>query len=467
MVHLSNPPSVTLPESAYLQKEASLSQTDAPGEELSSGEELRQKRKPGMFAELLEGIRARGDPPDIEGIGKLPAEGTELLVSINEEGDPEGLSRLIQGFLSQNGETLEVMASLAEEPAAPLAADLGLVVQNPELPLELISTEAEELPQSAPGLSKEALPVRAAPLPEPEVQVPMERLDQAEVPVPPQRAEGPSPAESRQDLAAQRFIPEKEAPAARDFLGNQRDDLPKEEARDPGRLQELRRSKGRPSIEVRDLRTAFEGGELREASPGQTALASRAPQAETEILVDLRLSQARADSSAQLGRDSSYSQRFEDALARELRGNLSNDIVRDALVVVRNGGEGSIRLNLRPASLGDVKIRLELVENKITGFIMLESSEALRAFERELPVLERAFRDSGFSETSLELFLSQDGWNPGQEREQHEDMLRFLQAQAAFRYDADSYDSAEASALIQDGRPSALIPGYTPVNLLV
>jgi flagellar hook-length control protein FliK len=100
---------------------------------------------------------------------------------------------------------------------------------------------------------------------------------------------------------------------------------------------------------------------------------------------------------------------FEDALARELRQNLNSDIVRHAQVILRDKGEGLIRLSLRPESLGNVKIRLELTENKIAGRIIVESSEALRAFEREIASLERSFRDSGYESAELSAFLSQDG----------------------------------------------------------
>jgi hypothetical protein len=106
---------------------------------------------------------------------------------------------------------------------------------------------------------------------------------------------------------------------------------------------------------------------------------------------------------------------FEDTLARELRQSLNSDIVRHAQLVLRDKGEGLIRLSLRPESLGNVKIRLELTENKIAGRIIVESGEALRAFEREIASLEQAFRDSGYESAELSAFLSQDGSDGGRE----------------------------------------------------
>jgi len=137
-----------------------------------------------------------------------------------------------------------------------------------------------------------------------------------------------------------------------------------------------RKSKERLNIEVRDLRTG-EGQREALAQAENTVSLREAIEAnlrplskmETEIPVELDLNKGSVDGKAD---GSSLSRSFEDALAAQLRGNLSTDIVRDAAVIVRNGGEGTIRLSLRPASLGDVKIRLELTENKISGHIMLK-----------------------------------------------------------------------------------------------
>jgi flagellar hook-length control protein FliK len=238
-----------------------------------------------------------------------------------------------------------------------------------------------------------------------------------------------------------------------------------------------RRSKEKLNIEVRDLRTG-EGQGVASASAEKSVSLKEAIESnlrplskiEVEIPVELDLNKGSADGKA--GDSSIMGRTFEDALAAQLRGNLSADIVRDAAVIVRNGGEGTIRLSLRPASLGDVKIRLEMTENKISGHIILESSEALRAFERELPVLEKAFRDSGFSETNLEMFLASDdssnGRNFGSQQESQErDFL--VQALAATRYETESEQSAinRTDGGGNDGMFLYASPGRIPVNLLV
>ncbi|MDR0586972.1 MAG: flagellar hook-length control protein FliK [Treponema sp.] len=94
---------------------------------------------------------------------------------------------------------------------------------------------------------------------------------------------------------------------------------------------------------------------------------------------------------------------FADLLAEQLAGDLSPDIVKQAAIVLKDGGAGTIRLSLKPETLGKVKIHLEMAENKISGHIFVENEEALRAFEKEVHTLEQAFRDSGFADASLDL----------------------------------------------------------------
>jgi hypothetical protein len=156
----------------------------------------------------------------------------------------------------------------------------------------------------------------------------------------------------------------------------------------------------------------------------------------------------------------SWNQGLENALVRELRESLGADIVKQASILVRNQQEGVIRLTLKPETLGNIKIRLEMAENKITGHIVVESSEALKAFERELPVLEKAFRDSGFSEANLDMSMAQDGGSYG--REDGGDFRNFSPALAASRYDAGTVE--------RELIPEGFFPetsGKKAVNMLV
>jgi flagellar hook-length control protein FliK len=76
-----------------------------------------------------------------------------------------------------------------------------------------------------------------------------------------------------------------------------------------------------------------------------------------------------------------------------------------------------------------------MAENKITGFVVVESEEALRAFEREMESLKKEFLEAGFEGAELEFSLSEGGdqrWQETQEGTFHEGMI------AATRYEASS-----------------------------
>ncbi|MDR1287960.1 MAG: flagellar hook-length control protein FliK [Treponema sp.] len=156
---------------------------------------------------------------------------------------------------------------------------------------------------------------------------------------------------------------------------------------------------------------------------------------------------------------------FEHFLARELQQGLSDGIVREARLVLHGGGEGTIRLSLKPESLGNVKIRLEMAENKITGHVVVESEEALRAFERETHSLEQAFLDSGFDGAELDFSLAQGGEGGNGRREDlffSEWKREAPSPEDAFRYESSGQEDSEFPA----GGVFRL-NGRTQVNMLI
>ena len=205
----------------------------------------------------------------------------------------------------------------------------------------------------------------------------------------------------------------------------------------PTRLEEMRNRirKDKVSMEVRDMRTPVMPNNAERAFALVETAASRvnvnAPV--QEVTLELRLPDYGQSSQAQTSWEAKANTALENMLARELHQNFNGDIVRHASMALRNNGEGLIKLSLKPDVLGDVKIRLELSENKITGHIVVESEEALNAFRREIASLEQAFKDSGFAEASLNLSLSADGAGAdNQELEQGS----FSQQMAASNYEA-------------------------------
>ena len=226
----------------------------------------------------------------------------------------------------------------------------------------------------------------------------------------------------------------------------------KPENESPGRLDELRsRSRrDRVTFEVRDMRTgetnAANNAQTRSYTVTETAAGRVHGEAPVrEITLELRLPDQHNGSTGQSTAQTTWEAKaggtaIENMLARELHQNFNGDIVRHASMALHDGGEGTIKIALKPESFGNVKIRLEMTENKITGHIVVESEEALNAFRKEIASLEQAFRDSGFTNADLNLSLTADGRN-AQDWEQEQGS--FTPRMIASRYDDSSREGAE------------------------
>jgi flagellar hook-length control protein FliK len=99
---------------------------------------------------------------------------------------------------------------------------------------------------------------------------------------------------------------------------------------------------------------------------------------------------------------------------------LRDEVVRQTTFLVRDGGQGEIRLVLKPESLGEVRIRVRLGEDAIEGRILVRTPEAREIFRENLPTLEAALRAQGFETARLDVAVSDGG---GRERPQSETPL--------------------------------------------
>ncbi|MDR0503314.1 MAG: flagellar hook-length control protein FliK [Treponema sp.] len=228
---------------------------------------------------------------------------------------------------------------------------------------------------------------------------------------------------------------------------------PEKESR--GRLDEMRNRsrRDRVAFDIRDFRTpsaadGIKGGEMRVNAGMDTRVQGESVR---EITLELRLPSQGSQANAQPNTswEAKAGSALENMLARELHQNFNGDIVRHASMALRNGGEGTIRLALKPESLGNVKIHLEMAENKITGHIVVESEEAMNAFKKEVASLEQAFRDSGYENAELDLSLTADGRN-AQSDNASGDASRFAPENVASRYDDNSASSAEQEMFLVD-----------------
>jgi flagellar hook-length control protein FliK len=136
-----------------------------------------------------------------------------------------------------------------------------------------------------------------------------------------------------------------------------------------------------------------------------------------ELTIDARgtgesgsLTQARSDAEVASG----GRQDFQSMLSERLRDQWNSGIVQSAHIVLRDGDAGTIRLRLKPESLGNVKIELNLSDNNISGKIVVESDEAKTAFEKNMNDLSDAFKQGGFDSARLEVSVGSGSGNSPQ-----------------------------------------------------
>lgn len=170
----------------------------------------------------------------------------------------------------------------------------------------------------------------------------------------------------------------------------------------------------KPVFSVQDERTVAASDSLVHTAGGTERVAADAPV--TEFKVDLAVKpqrffnmstvQARSDSAN--GMAQGAAQTFSDLLSQELQ-NRAPDFVQAGKIILRDHNQGAIRLSLRPAHLGAVKINLELSGDKrIKGTVLVNSREAYDAVEKSMDSLIQAFEENGFD--SADFNLSQNGF---------------------------------------------------------
>jgi flagellar hook-length control protein FliK len=90
-------------------------------------------------------------------------------------------------------------------------------------------------------------------------------------------------------------------------------------------------------------------------------------------------------------------------LAEKLEAQAGNDIVRQVKVIMNQANAGELRINLRPDNLGQVRIRIRMEDNRLTGRIFVESAAAREAFRNALDGLQTRLVESGFGAADLEM----------------------------------------------------------------
>jgi flagellar hook-length control protein FliK len=90
--------------------------------------------------------------------------------------------------------------------------------------------------------------------------------------------------------------------------------------------------------------------------------------------------------------------------ADRLFGQTMNDeIVRQSTILLKSDQRGEIRMVLKPEQLGNLRIRLEIDHNRITGRFVVDNAAVKEAVEQNLESLVRAFREQGYESATLDV----------------------------------------------------------------
>lgn len=146
---------------------------------------------------------------------------------------------------------------------------------------------------------------------------------------------------------------------------------------------------------------------------------------------------------------------FQEMLTQQVQTNVP-DFVKAGNIVLRDNNQGSINMILKPESLGNVKVNLQVTDNVITGQITVHSKEAFEAFKQNMDNLRQAFQDSGFDNANLNLSFADNGQSGAfAQGERQQSSEQFFGNQSYSNYaassDNDDYGSASVAAYVNDG----------------
>lgn len=136
---------------------------------------------------------------------------------------------------------------------------------------------------------------------------------------------------------------------------------------------------------------------------------------------------------------------FQEMFAQTLNNHVG-DFVKAGTIVLKNNNQGEINMNLKPESLGNVKLFLQVSDKVITGQITVHSKEAMEAFKQNLEGIKQAFVANGFEEANINLVLADSGGFAGNFNQQANQNQQQNQAFVGnLVYNNYSYDNSNES----------------------
>ena len=175
------------------------------------------------------------------------------------------------------------------------------------------------------------------------------------------------------------------------------------EASEEGKRQQIGKAQhvgSKPRVVVLDLRkdqSASKASEEQPSSPKNafTLPADKGPESHDSLLVRTPVQGRTQTPVPEAGASASRpTQNFEQRFVPEF--------VKQTGIILREGGNGEIRLVLKPENLGSIRIRLAVSESSLEGRIVVDNNSVKELVESSLDNLRNALRLEGY-QTNLEV----------------------------------------------------------------
>lgn len=125
---------------------------------------------------------------------------------------------------------------------------------------------------------------------------------------------------------------------------------------------------------------------------------------------------------------------FDQQMMEKLKNSLQNDIVKHTKIILKENGNGEIRIVLKPESLGSIRMRVNLQNNHIDGRIFVENINIKEIVDQAMNNLNAAFKQEGFDSVSLKVSV---GHGNGQEQQdgREQEPAEYTYAEAAEEFE--------------------------------
>ncbi len=138
---------------------------------------------------------------------------------------------------------------------------------------------------------------------------------------------------------------------------------------------------------------------------------------------------------------------FQQMLSNQIQQS-APEFVKAGNIILRDNNNGTINMNLKPESLGNVKISLHVSDKGIEGQIVVATKEAFEAFKQNMDTLRHSFQQGGFENTELNLSFNDNSHSNGSFGQERQQSTEQFFANKTFSNYADVPETASSSGAV-------------------